>query len=45
MKYGVPYDVALSMDDDMRLAHCVILGRLEGSEWSWKEMRWIPPRD
>jgi hypothetical protein len=41
IKNGVPFDVAFSMPDDMRIAWCVSLGTLDGGEWSWPEMKWL----
>ena len=45
MRHGVPYDVALSLDADERLAHVVILGELDGAgKFDWDEMVFKPTR-
>lgn len=41
MKNGVPYDVAMCLDDSDRLAHMVVIGEFEGNKWSWDEMSWV----
>ena len=40
MKNGVPYDVALDMDDADRLAHLIVFGEYEGNRWNWRRMAW-----
>lgn len=40
VKNGVPFDVAFSMSDGMRMAACIVYGELEGNEWLWPQMRW-----
>lgn len=40
MKYGVPWDVAHSLDDEPRLAYVIYYGQLEGGEWDWDAMTW-----
>jgi hypothetical protein len=44
VKNGVPYDVAFDLDDTDLLAHVIVMGEYEGSEWSWSDMRWKPRR-
>lgn len=41
VKFGVPFDVAFTAPPDWRLAALVVFGEMEGSEWSWREMRWM----
>lgn len=42
VKHGVPFDVALSMDNAMRLAWLVVVGQSEGNKWNWGSMSWEP---
>jgi hypothetical protein len=44
VRNGVPFDVAFSLDSDMRLAWCVVIGELEGRVFNWPAMRWEPPK-
>jgi hypothetical protein len=40
VKNGVPFDVALSLDDIDRTAYCIIFGGFEGHKWNWSRMEW-----
>lgn len=40
MKNGVPWDVALEMDWEMRLGLAVIFRSLDGDEFDWENCRW-----
>jgi len=40
VKNGVPYDVAFGMNDEMRVAHVIVLGEYEGNDWDYNAMRW-----
>ena len=44
VKSGVPFDVAFSLDPEMRLAFCVIFGVLGGRVFNWDRMDWEPPK-
>jgi len=44
VQHGVPFDVAFSLDEDMRLAFCVIIGELNGGHFNWTTRTWDPPR-
>lgn len=41
VKHGVPFDVAFTMTDEMRLAACVVFGEFEGNQFSWRDMKWM----
>lgn len=41
LRSGVPYDVAMSYDDDERLAAVVVQGQFDGNKFSWEESRWL----
>jgi hypothetical protein len=43
VKNGVPWDVAEAMDDDERLAACIVFGRFEGNRWNWDTMAFEKP--
>ncbi len=40
LKSGVPYERAFAMSHDIRLAHCIVLGRFENGDWDWGGMCW-----
>lgn len=40
---GIPFDVAFSLDDDMRLAWVVIIGQLKGMKYNWDRRTWESP--
>lgn len=43
--YGVPYDVAFSLDPTYRLAYLIILGEAESNhKWDWGSMKWREKR-
>jgi hypothetical protein len=44
VKHNVPFDVALCMEPDERLAWCVFYGQLEGHEYDFDRMRWKEQR-
>ena len=44
VRNGIPFDVAFSLDSDMRLAFCIILGELGGRGCNWDKMAWEPPQ-
>lgn len=44
VKCGVPYELAMEMDDAERLAHAVIFAEFEGSGFDWQAMRFTPPK-
>lgn len=44
IKNGIPYDVALSLDDEELFAYCIIFSELEGSKFNWKLMRFEEPK-
>jgi hypothetical protein len=37
---GIPFDVAFSLDDEMRMAWVVIFGTHDGGEFDWTTMSW-----
>lgn len=41
---GVPFDVAFSLEPDVRLAWVVILGELRGGTFDWGALRWKKPQ-
>jgi hypothetical protein len=41
LKNGVPYEVAVNLDDAELTAYCIAFGEMEGNEWSWDRMSWI----
>lgn len=41
VKYGVPFDVAFSLDDETRTAWCIIFGQMEGNKFDWEAGKWI----
>ena len=44
VRNGIPFDVAFSLDPDMLLAFCVIIGELGGRVFNWDKMAWEPPK-
>ena len=40
MKNGVPFDVAMSLDETDRMAYAVIFGEIEGNVFDWRAGRW-----
>jgi hypothetical protein len=36
----VPYDVAFELDEAERMAYVVVLGRLSGLQFDWRQLRW-----
>lgn len=40
VKNGVPYDIAMTLDDAERLAYAVIFGQFEGSVFDWTRGQW-----
>jgi hypothetical protein len=40
VKCGVPYEVALALDEAERLAFVVVLGELDGLRFDWRRLRW-----
>lgn len=40
---GIPFDVAFSLDADMRLAWVVIIGQLKGMKYNWDRHTWEAP--
>lgn len=40
MKNGVPYDVAMTMEDEERIAHAVIFAGFEGQVFDWVRERY-----
>jgi hypothetical protein len=43
VKNGIPFDVAFSLDSDMRLAWVVIFGQLNGLKFDWNTRSWERP--
>lgn len=43
MRQGVPFDVAMDLDDDYRTAFAIIMGEIEGGEWDWSLMQFREP--
>jgi hypothetical protein len=41
----VPYDVAFSLSPKKRFAFYVIFAEFEGSQFDWRDMRFVDPRD
>lgn len=41
VKNGVPYDLAMSMDDDWAAAHAVVLGEWGGGKFCDRTMSWV----
>ena len=37
---GVPYDVAINLDDMELLAYCIAFGEINGQKWDWKRLSW-----
>ena len=42
VKNGVPYEQAMSMDDDWAAAHAVVFGELDGGSFDLNAMAWKP---
>jgi hypothetical protein len=40
---GVPYAVAMNMDEGELLGHHIIFGEVEGGTWDWSRMEWEKP--
>lgn len=40
VKYGVPFDVAFSVSNDMRVAWLIIFGEIDGGEFDWGAITW-----
>lgn len=40
VKSGVPWDVAMSIDEVEAFAYCIILGEMEGGKYDWDSMKW-----
>jgi hypothetical protein len=40
VKFGVPFDVAFSLTNNVRVAWLVIMGELDGGEFNWSSLRW-----
>lgn len=38
MRWGVPYDVAFQMDENMRAAHAIVFSELDGADFDWNVM-------
>ncbi len=38
---GVPYEVAMRMSLQRRLAFNVIFGELDGRDFDWRALRWV----
>jgi hypothetical protein len=41
--FGIPLDVALSLEDYEQIALLVITGELEGGTFNWDSMEWEKP--
>jgi hypothetical protein len=39
LKNGVPYEVAIQLDEDELIAYCVVFGQMEGQIWNWSLMQ------
>lgn len=46
MHFGIPYDVAFSLDATTRLAYLVALGEMQSAThaWDWHDLRWRETR-
>jgi hypothetical protein len=42
LRYGVPFDVAFSLPNDMRVAMLIVFGENEGGKFDWAALRWQP---
>lgn len=40
---GVPFDVAFTLDEEMRRSFVVIIGQLKGLRYDWTTGRWSAP--
>lgn len=40
VKQGVPFDVAFSVDAELRAAWCIRFGMFEGGEFDWATGTW-----
>jgi hypothetical protein len=41
VKNGVPYDVAMSLGPEEKLAHCVVLGEDGYNSFDWNSLSWV----
>ena len=42
VKNGIPFDVAFSVDAELRGAWCIRFGMFEGAEFDWSTGSWKP---
>jgi len=40
VKNGIPYDIAMNLDDVERLAYAVIMGQFDGNSFNWDRGQW-----
>ena len=40
VRNGIPFDVAMSLDPEVRVAWVVILGQQDGHEFDWDTLTW-----
>jgi hypothetical protein len=40
VKFGVPFDVAFSVSNNIRVAWLIMFGELEGGHFNWSSLRW-----
>ena len=41
VKNGVPYDVAMSLDDDWVAAYTIAFGEIDGATFDFNSMSWL----
>ena len=42
---NVPFDRAIMMTDNERMAWLILIGQANGKRWDWGMMNWLPDRD
>ena len=40
IKNGIPFDVAMSLQEHEVLAYAIIFGKIDGGKWDWSSMSW-----
>jgi hypothetical protein len=41
VRNGVPFDIAVSLSEDERLAWIIAMARLDGMEFDWSTRGWV----
>ncbi len=45
IEQNIPYDVAMSLDDDERAVHLIIFGKIKGGNFNWQSGEWEKKRN